>query len=120
MSATVIGKLSTGVQRHAWWVGPQLAVAVVLGVVVGYWVSWLVYVTINSTGVWLYTDRYGSQRRRRQLWMKALAIPLLPVGLMGVHSPGGDTSPSEGVGGGSVDPNVRKEVARVTIVRGPQ
>ncbi|MEZ5244768.1 MAG: hypothetical protein R2707_06715 [Acidimicrobiales bacterium] len=84
MATTAVETLSVGVRRNAWWIAPQVVVGVVLGLAVGYWAAWLLYVAANSTGVWLYTSTSGSSRPRRQFWMKAMAIPLLPTGLLGV------------------------------------
>lgn len=107
-------KLGTSFRTNAWWTIPPMALALLLGVTFGLWGLWLSYAGLNLVGVWLYSDHHGSRMPRRQLWMKRLAIPLLPVGVVGVLATGGGPSPSDSVTGASSDEAVRKETATAT------
>ncbi|MGI9600362.1 MAG: hypothetical protein ACR2QE_00635 [Acidimicrobiales bacterium] len=105
-------RLVAGIRANAWWVGPPLVIALVLGFVVGWPLMWVGYVVLNSAGVWLYADHHGSRRPRRQLWMKGLAIVLVPTGMLGLFGSGGGMSATEAAGAASDDEGIRKAAAR--------
>ena len=100
-------------RQNVWWMVPSFVVAVVLGLALGYPVAWLAYTTFNVIGVWLYGDRHGSSRQRVQTWLKALAIAMLPVGVVGVLGSGGSgLTASQKAMFGSGDPDTTREAAR--------
>lgn len=98
-------------RHHAWWSIPTLVVAAVLGWAIGYPYAWLAYAVFNIAGVWLYCEVARSPTRRTL--MKVLAIPMVPVGVVGVLATGGGRmGPRESSSFGSSDEDTRSESAR--------
>lgn len=107
MAAVDLSRFNEAVRKNAWWTLPSLAVALGLGYTFGLLALWLGYAAFNIVGVWFYIDHHGSHRSRRQLWMKRLAIPLLPVGFLNLLF---TSSSHPGVG----EENIRHETAIAT------
>lgn len=98
-------------RSHGWWLAMTVGWVVVLGVLVGYWYLWSVYAALNAYGAVAWSDSMRRPARRKTI--QALAAAFLPVGFIGlfVEDESG-LSPSEAVGVGADDPDVRRESAR--------
>lgn len=83
------------VRRHGWWLLLTTVVTVVVTVAVGFWLL-PIYATVNAGGAMLYLDGIrGRPARIRRLVVPALAIALMPVGLLFLTRPNKGLAPSE-------------------------
>ena len=80
-------RIGAGVRRQGWFLAAP-AVAAVLAAAVYRSVPLLViaavYAVINCGGVWVYCDHLGDRSPRTQIWLRRLAIALVPVGFVTV------------------------------------
>jgi hypothetical protein len=75
------------VRRDSWWATLSVGVALIAGVWMGYWAVWVGYAVFNAVGLILYLDGLDVRRarlRRRARVVQVLAVPLLPIGIVGL------------------------------------
>lgn len=80
-------RIGVGVRRQ-WWIlaAPTIAAALAAAVYrsVPLLVIAAVYAVINCGGVWVYCDHLGDRSPRIQMWLRRLAVAIVPVGFVTV------------------------------------
>ena len=100
---------------HVPWIGTSLALALLVGLLIGFPVALVVYAVLNDLGAWYYLDGADRPVSRRQAAVRLGAAVLLPVGFIVVlTSSGGAMTPSQLSGVGSSDERTRDAAIRTS------